>query len=171
MKRKLTPKQQNFCNYYVETGNASEAYRRAYSCDKMKPETINRKASELLNNGTITARIAELQAELQKRSDLQKDEVVRELANIIRTRVTDVLKVNGSSVTIKKIEDLPDSALAAIESIRSVGGGIEVKFHSKIAAIDKLSKMMGWESAQAFKIDFNKLSDEEIDQIIKKLSE
>ena len=30
---------------------------------------------------------------------------------------------------------------------------------------------MGWDSPQAFKIDFNKLSDEEIDLIISKLTE
>lgn len=63
---KLTIKQKNFCNYYLETGNASEAYRRSYSCDNMKDETVNVKASELLNNGKITARVEQLQAELQK---------------------------------------------------------------------------------------------------------
>ena len=40
----LTIKQENFCNYYLECGNASEAYRRAYSCSNMKGDTINRKA-------------------------------------------------------------------------------------------------------------------------------
>lgn len=41
----LTIKQEkNFCLYHVETGNASEAYRRAYNTDGMKPETINRRA-------------------------------------------------------------------------------------------------------------------------------
>lgn len=169
--RKLTPKQEKFCNGYVETGNASEAYRNAYNCKNMKPNTVNRKAKELLDNGKISARVAELQSELQRRSDIQKDDIIRELANIIRTRVTDVLKINGSSVTIKKIEDLPDDVLSAIESVKCIGGNIEVKLFNKINAIDKLSKMMGWESAQAFKIDFNKLSDEEIDRIIKKLSE
>lgn len=45
---KLTVKQENFCNYYIEIGNVSEAYRRAYSCSNMKDETVNVKASELL---------------------------------------------------------------------------------------------------------------------------
>lgn len=38
---KLSVKQENFCNYYIECGNASEAYRRAYSCSNMKDESIN----------------------------------------------------------------------------------------------------------------------------------
>ncbi|WFE85066.1 terminase small subunit [Parabacteroides chongii] len=44
----LTIKQENFCNYYLECGNASEAYRRAYSCSKMKDESVNSRAYELL---------------------------------------------------------------------------------------------------------------------------
>ena len=63
----LTIKQENFCNYYIESGNASDAYRRAYSCEKMKDETVNRKAIELLNNGMITARSEEHTSELQSR--------------------------------------------------------------------------------------------------------
>ena len=54
---KLTIKQEKFCNYYLETGNASEAYRRAFSCGKMKSGTVNRKAIELFENGKITARV------------------------------------------------------------------------------------------------------------------
>lgn len=30
---KLTLKQKNFCDYYIELGNASEAYKKAYSCE------------------------------------------------------------------------------------------------------------------------------------------
>lgn len=36
----LTIKQEAFCQAYIETGNASEAYRTAYAADKMKPEAV-----------------------------------------------------------------------------------------------------------------------------------
>lgn len=144
---KLTVKQENFCNYYIETGNASEAYRRAYSCDKMKDETVNVKASELLNNGKITVRVKQLQDALQKRSDITKDEAVKELSSIVRSRVTDVLSAKGMTVRIKSIEELPDEVVACISSIKKIKGGIEVKFYDKIAAIDRLSKMLGWDKA------------------------
>ncbi|MEA4980743.1 MAG: terminase small subunit [Petrimonas sp.] len=144
---KLTVKQENFCNYYIETGNASEAYRRAYSCDKMKDETVNVKASELLNNGKITVRVKQLQDALQKRSDITKDEVIKELSSIVRSRVTDVLSAKGMTVRIKSIEELPDEVVACISSIKKIKGGIEVKFYDKIAAIDRLSKMLGWDKA------------------------
>lgn len=57
---KLTAKQEAFCLAYLETGNASEAYRRAYNAEKMKPETVNRTAKELLDNPKIAASLAEL---------------------------------------------------------------------------------------------------------------
>ena len=66
----LTPKQEAFVMAYVETGNASEAYRRSYNAEKMKPESINRKAKELLDNVKITARVAELQAEHKERHNV-----------------------------------------------------------------------------------------------------
>jgi phage terminase small subunit len=56
----LTPKQEAFCLAYLETGNASEAYRRAYSAAGMKAATINVKASELLSNGKVAVRLDEL---------------------------------------------------------------------------------------------------------------
>lgn len=56
----LTIKQEAFCQKYVETGNASEAYRHAYAAEKMKPAVIHVKASELLGNGKVAVRVSEL---------------------------------------------------------------------------------------------------------------
>lgn len=56
----LTPKQEAFAIAYVETGNASEAYRRSYSASKMKPETVNRNAKVLIDNDKIATRVAEI---------------------------------------------------------------------------------------------------------------
>jgi len=103
--RQLTIKQNNFCNYYLETGNASEAYRRAYSCESMKDETVTERASRLLKEYKISTRVNQLQAALQERSDISKDEAVKELTNIVRCRVTDVLNAKGKTVTIKKLEE------------------------------------------------------------------
>ena len=75
MKQKLTQKQENFCLVYVETGNASEAYRRVYNAGRMKPETVNKRASELLLNGAITGRIEELQAEHRKHHDITVERI------------------------------------------------------------------------------------------------
>ena len=56
----LTQKQENFCLAYIETGNASEAYRRAYDAENMSQAVISNKASLLLARGDIGVRVAEL---------------------------------------------------------------------------------------------------------------
>lgn len=53
----LTPKQNKFITVYLATGNATEAYRQAYNCENMKPETINRVAHDQLKNSKIAARL------------------------------------------------------------------------------------------------------------------
>ncbi len=57
---KPTAKQEKFCVEYVETKNASEAYRRAYPCGNMKETTINRNACALLKNNKVATRITEI---------------------------------------------------------------------------------------------------------------
>jgi phage terminase small subunit len=76
----LTPKQEAFCHAYVETSNASEAYRRAYDCSNMKDETIWRNAHELLNhNSKVATRVAQLRDGHRKRHDITIDDLVAEL--------------------------------------------------------------------------------------------
>ena len=78
-KIKLTPKQERFCQVYIETGNASEAYRQSYNTAKMKPETVNRTAKQLLDNRKIAARLDELREEHAKRHEITVDDLVAEL--------------------------------------------------------------------------------------------
>jgi len=57
----LTPKQEAFVSSYLETGNATEAYRRSYDAKNMSEATINVKACELLKNGKVAVRLQVLQ--------------------------------------------------------------------------------------------------------------
>ena len=77
--RRLTPKQEKFAQKYVELGNASEAYRRAYDAENMKKVTINKRSSELMQNGAITGRIGELMDAAQERHDITVDELSAQL--------------------------------------------------------------------------------------------
>lgn len=75
----LTPKQESFCQRYMETGNASEAYRLSYDAAAMKPETINRSAKELIDNRKIAARLSELRAEMQAAHGVTVASLIAEL--------------------------------------------------------------------------------------------
>lgn len=75
----LTIKQEKFCMVYVETGNASEAYRQAYNAENMKEASINVNASKLLADAKIALRIKELKSGHTKRHELTIDDLVKEL--------------------------------------------------------------------------------------------
>lgn len=75
----LTPKQEAFCLAFIETGNASEAYRRSYDADDMKPATVNRAAKELTDNPKIAARIDGLRTIHVERHKLTIDDLIAQL--------------------------------------------------------------------------------------------
>lgn len=75
----LTPKQEAFALAYVETGNASEAYRRAYAAEKMKAEAIHVNASKLLASAKVALRVKELHAKVVERHEITVDDILREL--------------------------------------------------------------------------------------------
>lgn len=92
---KLTPKQERFCLAYMETGNASEAYRRAYDAGAMKPATVNRTAKELLDNRKISARIEALRAKAAKTTETTVSDLLHELEEARRAG-----KLYGQSSTM-----------------------------------------------------------------------
>ena len=78
-KIKLTPKQEKFCYGYMETGNASGAYRAAYNAEKMKPESVAVQAAKMLASPKIALKIDALRAELRQRHEITVDDLVAEL--------------------------------------------------------------------------------------------
>ena len=76
--RKLTLKQEFFCTAFVETRNATEAYRQAYNTKKMKESTINREAKALLDHHKITTRIDELMKSHSERHEITVDSLTTE---------------------------------------------------------------------------------------------
>ena len=76
---KLTIKQENFCLTYLETGNASEAYRSAYKTSRMKSTTINRMAKTMMDHPKIAARLEQLRAPIVERHNVTVDSLMMEL--------------------------------------------------------------------------------------------
>ena len=77
--RGLTPKQEKFCQLYIELGNASEAYRQAYNAKNMTTGAINTNAKKLLKDTPIALRIEELQQAHQQRHNLTIDNIIADL--------------------------------------------------------------------------------------------
>ncbi|EMB3069436.1 terminase small subunit [Pseudomonas aeruginosa] len=66
----LTPKQEAFCLAYLETGNASEAYRQSYSASRMSDKQVWEEASKLLKNPKVAQRVEELRAPVRAKAQL-----------------------------------------------------------------------------------------------------
>lgn len=64
---------------YLETGNATEAYRQAYDVSNMKPASINRLAHGQLENVNIRSRLKELREPIMDRHQITIDSLVAEL--------------------------------------------------------------------------------------------
>jgi phage terminase small subunit len=164
MTAKLTPKQEKFCLVYLETGNASEAYRQAYNAENMKPESINRKAKDLIDDVKIAARMKELTAAATSAAVMTRQEAMERLSSFARTDLADLVEfgefevgenedgepIIQSSWRIKP-ETLRDpKKMAAISELNASKDGIKIKTHSPLQAIQQLAKMQGWEAAQKF---------------------
>ena len=74
----MTPKQADFVRLYFELGIASEAYKQAYNSTG-KPNTLHRKANELLKHPVIKAEVQTMQAQARERNQVTIDKVVDEL--------------------------------------------------------------------------------------------
>ena len=64
MKKTLTEKQEAFCQAYIRTQDADEAYRRAYNVSaKTTAKSVRYFAESKMENPKIIARLAELEKE------------------------------------------------------------------------------------------------------------
>jgi phage terminase small subunit len=77
--RQLTPKQEKFAQLYIELGDASAAYRGAYSTGKMKPASIWRSACVLLKNVKVASRIEEIRKSLASKFEITIETITRML--------------------------------------------------------------------------------------------
>jgi phage terminase small subunit len=139
---KLTEKQQRFVDEYLIDLNATQAAIRAgYSV-----KTANEQGSQNLAKLSIQQAIAEQMAERSKRTGINQDRVVLELAKIALVKMTDIVDSQGKI----KSDASPDD-LACIESVKykesesDTGSSVEreVKIASKLKALELLGKHLG----------------------------
>lgn len=78
----VTEQQEKFCHAFVETGNASESYRRGYKTENMNDNSIARKAHDVLHNVNVTARIAALRETHTKRHGITVDTLLEKLNRV-----------------------------------------------------------------------------------------
>lgn len=137
---KLTAKQKRFIEEYLIDLNATQASIRAgYS-----PESAKDIGCENLAKPNIKNEIDKAIAERSRRTGINQDRVLREIAKIAFVNPSDVINFNQATVK----ENASDDDLAVIsgikiKSIPTDDGNIqerEVKLYDKLKALDMLGK-------------------------------
>lgn len=145
--RGLTPKQEKFCQLYIELGNASEAYRQAYNCSKMTEKTVNEEAIRLLNNPKITPRIEELKNTHQQRHNISIDKLLDRLDRIYQGSMAEKKPQYGVAITAVMSQarllglDAPHSVevrKALVRKYQLEGDKITSELDNKNSADDKV---------------------------------
>lgn len=131
----LTAKQEGFCLAYLETGNASEAYRRAYDAENMKPETVNKRASELLDNGAIAGRLAELRGPVVKAAQMTL-EAHLEALKVLRDRAAEAGQY-GAAITAETNRGKAAGLYTERHELTGANGGpVETVTRIELVALD-----------------------------------
>lgn len=150
----LTPKQEAFVLAWLETGNASHAYRTAYSVRSMTVKSINEQASKVLAHPKVAARVAELRAISEERSLVTNEMVTREYARIAFASIDDVMSWNRHGAIVKDSASLSRDVLAAVKSVKAktwteytedgrerIVSEVEVTMHDKKGSLDSIAKI------------------------------
>jgi phage terminase small subunit len=150
---KLTVKQEKFCRGVATMDNHSDAYRAAYNCTKMKANTVHRKASELMANGTVAARVTAIKAELAAQATLSDAALIAETEAMAAFDFADAFSETGRML---EPHEMPKRLRAAVSSVKVseeyegkgsdrtlVGYTKEIKFWDKNSAQDRLYKQRG----------------------------
>ena len=145
-------KQDLFVEEYLIDLNATQAAIRAgYSV-----KTAEQQGSRLLSNVKVQTKIAKAMAERSKRTGVNQDRVVLELAKMAFVNPSDVINTDTGEV----LPGASDEDLACIQSVKvkkttkgkSVIEEREVRFYDKTKALEKLGQHLGmWND----KIDVN----------------
>ena len=140
---KLTEKQWRFVDEYLIDLNATQAAIRAgYSV-----KTADKQGYQLLEKTRVAEAISEKMAERSRRTGVNQDRVVMELAKIAFVNAADV--IDSDDATIKAGATADDTA--AIQSVKvkviptKEGEGVEreIRLNDKLKALELLGKHLG----------------------------
>lgn len=136
----MTKKQKRFCEEYLIDLNATQAAIRAgYS-----PDTAGAIGAENLTKPEIQRAVAQAMAERSRRTGVNAERVVLELAKVAFVNVGNV--IDATDATLK--EDAAPEDLAAIQSIKvkdmgEMGIEREIRMADKLKALELLGRHLG----------------------------
>ncbi|QSO55516.1 terminase small subunit (plasmid) [Alicyclobacillus curvatus] len=101
----LTPKQQAFCDYYIETGNATEAYKRAGYQAQDHVAEVN--ASRLLSNAKVREYIDERMKQKKNARIISQDRVLEFLSQVVEGEIEEEVVTFAADGTVQRTTKKP----------------------------------------------------------------
>lgn len=145
----LSPKQKKFADTWLIHHNATKAALAA----KYNKRTADSQGSRLLKHVKIKAYIVQKEQELQKKTDISQERVLRELGRIAFSDIRKYFTGKNNLIAITSLDDDAAAALGAVEidelyqgmgdSKYWVGQTKKVKLNDKVRALDMLAKHLG----------------------------
>lgn len=141
---RLSKKQQTFVDEYLIDLNATQAAIRA---GYKRSEYTDTNANKLLENTRIAEEIEKKMAERSKRTGINQDRVIEELAKLAFVNASDVIDVNSATV----LPDAKPEDLACIQSVKvkrtTKGKNVieerEIRFYDKKDSLVQLGRHLG----------------------------
>ena len=148
----MTDAQKRFCDEYLIDLNATRAYKVAYHNCK-KDETANAASSRMLRNVKVQEYISEKQKEIEKRTEVTQDMVIKELAKIAFLDIRKLYTENGQLKNVADIDSDTAGAISSLETLEEyegygddrekIGDTQKVKLLDKTKALELLGKHLG----------------------------
>lgn len=148
----MTNAQKRFCDEYLIDLNATRAYKVAYPKCK-EDETANAASSRMLRNVKVQEYISEKQKEIEKRTEVTQDMVIKELAKIAFLDIRKLYTENGQLKNVADIDSDTAGAISSLETLEEyegygddrekIGDTQKVKLLDKTKALELLGKHLG----------------------------
>ena len=141
----MTERQNRFVDFYLQSGNASDAARKAgYSA-----KTANRIATENLSKPVISAAIDERLKSMASERIADTEEVLSHLTSVLRGEVTETVVTNSGKSFVVPVSE--KDRIKAGEMILKVNGAFKDKVDVKVDGgqlfIQTMEKIFGEENA------------------------
>lgn len=114
----MNEQQKRFADYYIETGNASDSYKRAGY--KAKGKSVEANSSRLLANDKVSAYISKRLSEKDRERVASQDEILEYLTKVMRGEMTEET-LQGVGKGDQTISDIDVSAKDRIKAAELLG--------------------------------------------------
>lgn len=134
----LLPREALFVLHFIETGNASEAYRRAGY--KAKGDSVAVLASRMLGKVKVKDAVERARTKMLQEVELDVAGALQALNDVIRFDPADIYNPDAS---LKPITEWPKHARHVIRGVKEKDWGTEVTFPDKVRVAERIAEASG----------------------------